>query len=144
MTGLFQVPTGARRRGGLTIVSGRGSGSGRVCLPPPAFLPPGGLFKTSASASPCMFTHHYCPLSFPTAAVSFLSCASRRRRERRQRLVKRERRTTALQRRQTARKHFGLRRRATFDGFCVLMAETLRRTRSEGRSFCRGAAQSLP
>lgn len=37
--------------------------------------PPGGLFKTSASASPCMFTHHYCPLSFPTAAVSFLSCA---------------------------------------------------------------------
>lgn len=76
MTGLFQVPTGAQRRGGLTIVSGRGGGSDRaqsvracVCLP--SVSPPGGLFKTSASASRCMFTHHYCPLSFPTV-VSFL------------------------------------------------------------------------
>lgn len=42
----------------------------RVCLPPHPFSP-GGLFKTSACASPCMFTHHYCPLSFPTL-VSFL------------------------------------------------------------------------
>lgn len=156
MTGLFQVPTGAQRRGGLTIVSGRGSGTDgpsdvRVCLPPQRFSP-GGLFKTSASASRCMFTHHYCPLSFPTA-VSFLlrplskaaeSRAGWRRREKRQCLVKREREKTALQRRQTARKHSSLCRRPMFDGFCVLTAKTLRQTGSKGRSFCRGAAQSLP
>lgn len=36
--------------------------SASTASPPP---PPGGLFKASASASRCMFTHHYCPLSFP-------------------------------------------------------------------------------
>lgn len=151
MTGLFQVPTERRTDNRLRSRHRLGPSAVRVCLPPQRFSP-GGLFKTSASASRCMFTHHYCPLSFP-AAASFLrrplskaaeSCAGWRRREKRQCPVKREREKTAMQRRQTARKHPGLCRRATFDGFCVLMAKALRQIRSKGHSFCRRAAQSLP
>lgn len=136
----------SRRRLGPSAVSAC------VCLPPQRFSPWGAFQDKRFCVSLHVYTSLLPPL-IPHRRLISAPCfkqgsgesrAGWRGREKRQCLVKREREKTALQRRQTAGKHSGLCRRATFDGFCVLMAKTLRQTRSKGRSFCTRAAQSLP
>lgn len=124
----------------------------RICLPPQHLFPCGAFQDKRFCVSLHVYTSLLPPLILHRRLIpapSFKQGNGELRwlaeeGEKRQCVVKREREKTALQRRQTARKHSGLCQRATFDGFCVLKAKTGSQTCSKTRSFCRRAAQSLP